>query len=111
MGKPIGVEGDGIAIGLVALKYWYSCGAEYIGVVGLVGEWIPKSMLPRVLKLPVCCCVVPVEVVLADAVEFLRVWVFGSCEPTAGGDFAIGKDMPRSLPRLATPTPQVRVVR
>lgn len=29
----------------------------------------------------------------------------------AGGDLAMGNDMPRSLPRLATPTPQVRVVR
>jgi hypothetical protein len=49
MGNPIGVDGDGIAIGLVALKYWYSCGAEYMGVVGLVGEWIPKSILCRAL--------------------------------------------------------------
>jgi hypothetical protein len=107
----MGVEGDGIAIGLVALKYWYSCGAEYKGVVGLVGEWIPKSMLPRVLKLPGRCCVVLVEVVLVEAVELLRVWVLVSCCAAAGGDFAIGRDMPRSLPRLATPTPQVKVVR
>ena len=27
------------------------------------------------------------------------------------GDLAMGNDMPRSFPRLATPTPQVRVVR
>jgi len=46
----MGVDGEGIGIGLVALKYWYSCGAEYIpGLVGLVGEWTPKSMLLRVL--------------------------------------------------------------
>lgn len=107
----MGVEGDGIAIGLVALKYWYSCGAEYIGVVGLVGEWIPKSMLPWVLKLPERCCVVVVEVALVEAVEFLRVWDFGSCVVATGGDFATGSAMPRSLPRLATPTPQVKVVR
>jgi hypothetical protein len=102
-----------MAIGLVALKYWYSGGAEYMGVVGLVGEWMLKSMLPRALKLPgrCCCCVLVVEVVLADAVEFLRVWVFGSCVVACVGDFATGKDMPRSFPRLATPTPHVRVVR
>jgi hypothetical protein len=28
----------GIGIGLVGLKYWYSCGAENIGLVGLLGE-------------------------------------------------------------------------
>jgi hypothetical protein len=73
---------------------------------------MPKSILPRVLKLPVRCCVVPVEVVLVDAVELLRIWILGSCVVVAtGGDFAIGKDMPLSLPRLATPTPQVKVVR
>jgi hypothetical protein len=63
-----------MAIGLVALKYWYSGGAEYMGVVGLVGEWMLKSMLPRALKLPGrCCCVLLAEVVLVDAVELLRV--------------------------------------
>lgn len=82
-----------------------------LGLVGLVGEWMPKSMLPRVLKLPEVRCVVWVEVVLVDAVELLRVCVFVSCAPTAGGDFATGRDMPRSFPRLATPTPQVKVVR
>jgi hypothetical protein len=40
-----------MAIGLVGLKYWYSCGAENMGLVGLPGEWALKSMLPRLLKL------------------------------------------------------------
>jgi hypothetical protein len=31
--------------------------------------------------------------------------------PWVGGDLAIGRDNPRSFPRLATPTPQVKVVR
>jgi hypothetical protein len=34
----MGVEGVGIGIGLVGLKYWNSCGAEYMGLVGLLGE-------------------------------------------------------------------------
>ena len=42
----------------------------------------------------------------ADAVESFRVVVV-----VVDGDLAIGSDMPRSFPRLATPTPQVRVVR
>jgi hypothetical protein len=81
-------------------------------VVGLVGEWMLKSMLPRVLKLFRCCCVAVVEVVV-DAVEFLRGCGFVSCVEAwaVGGDFAIGKDRPRSFPRLATPTPHVKVVR
>ena len=50
------------------------------------------------------------DVVLVEAMEFIRC-DFGSCVAVAEGDFAIGKDMPRSFPRLATPTPHVRVVR
>lgn len=53
-----------------------------------------------------------VDVVLVEATELLRVDdILVPCCAAAGGDFAIGKDMPRSFPRLATPTPQVRVVR
>lgn len=106
-----------MAIGLVALKYWYSCGAEYIGDVGLVGEWILKSTLPRVLKLFArccccrCCCVALVEVVVAEAVELFLDCALGSWVVAWVGDFAMGKDKPRSFPRLATPTPQVKVVR
>jgi hypothetical protein len=57
--------------------------------------------------------VVVVDVVLFEATELLRVCAFGcSCVAvTAGGDLATGKDMPRNFPRLATPTPHVRVVR
>lgn len=91
------------------------------GLVGLVGDVRPKSILPRVLKLFWPCWVLVVEVVLADAVELLRDWGFGSWEVAVVvvvaavavevGDFAIGRDIPRSFPRLATPTPQVKVVR
>lgn len=107
----MGVVGDGIGIGLVGQKYWYSCGAENeCGLVGLVGEWIPKSTLLRVSSLAGLCCVVVVVGVATDAVDFCafesRV-VLVVCV----GDLAIGSDMPRSLPRLATPTPQVKVVR
>jgi hypothetical protein len=48
--------------------------------------------------------------VLVEAMEFIRC-VLGSCVAVDGGDFATGRVMPRSFPRLATPTPQVRVVR
>lgn len=41
----------GMGIGLVGLKYWYSWGAENMGLVGLLGECAPKSMLARLLKL------------------------------------------------------------
>jgi hypothetical protein len=49
----------------------------------------------------------------AGAVE---VWAFDVCVVVvvvwvAGGDFGMGRDMPRSFPRLATPTPHVNVVR
>jgi hypothetical protein len=53
-----------------------------------------------------------VDVVAVEATELLRVaCAFGSCVVAVGGDFAMGRDSPRSLPRLATPTPQVKVVR
>jgi hypothetical protein len=96
-----------MGIGLVGPKYWYSCGAEYmLGLMGLVGEWIPKSMLARLLKLDEWWLVlVEPLVVEADAFESFRVVV------VLDGDLAMGNDMPRSFPRLATPTPQVRVVR
>lgn len=103
--------GEGIGIGLVALKYWYSCGAEYmLGLVGLVGEVTPKSTLPRLWRLAGPCVAVVVGVltdavvvcVLVSLAVVVAVWV---------GDLATGKDIPRSFPRLATPTPQVNVVR
>jgi hypothetical protein len=42
-----------MGIGLVGPKYWYSGWAEYMlpGLIGLVGEWMPKSTLARLLKL------------------------------------------------------------
>ena len=108
----MGVDGEGIGIGLVAPRYWYSCGAEYrLGLVGLLGECAPKSMLPRLWKLPWSCCDLVVAVVLAEAMEFVLACTLVSCVAVAGGDFAMGRDIPRSLPRLATPTPQVSVVR
>lgn len=45
------------------------------------------------------------EVAVVLALERLTVGFLGSRE--TGGAFAIGRDRPRSLPRLATPTPQV----
>lgn len=47
---------------------------------------------------------------LVEVIEFIRC-VLGSCVAVEGGDFATGRVMPRSFPRLATPTPHVRVVR
>jgi len=70
---------------------------------------MPKSMLARVLKLVWPCWVLEVDAALAEAVELVR--GLGSWVVAVGGDFATGKDIPRSLPRLATPTPHVRVVR
>jgi hypothetical protein len=67
-------------------------------------------MLARLLKLCWCCWSLVVDVVLVEAIELMR-WAFGSWVAVEGGDFAMGKDMPRSFPRLATPTPHVRVVR
>lgn len=102
-----------MGIGLVGLKYWYSCGAEYmlVGLIGLVGEWIPKSTLARLLKLDeFWLALVEVEVVEAEAVDSFRVVVV-VVVVAVDGDLAMGNDMPRSFPRLATPTPQVRVVR
>jgi hypothetical protein len=107
----MGVEGVGMGIGLVGLKYWNSCGAEYMGLVGLLGEWAAKSMLARLLKRRRSCCVLAVDVVLVEAIELVRTFGLGSCMAVEGGDFAMGKDMPRNFPRLATPTPHVRVVR
>lgn len=108
----MGVDGEGIGIGLVGPRYWYSCGAEYMaGLVGLLGECAPKSMLARLLNLAWSCCVLVVELVLVEAMEFVRACALGSCVALEGGDLATGKDMPRSFPRLATPTPQVKVVR
>jgi hypothetical protein len=76
------------------------------GLIGLVGEWIPKSALARLLKLvewwPALLATVVPE---ADEVDSFRVAV------VVDGDLAMGRDIPRSFPRLATPTPQVRVVR
>lgn len=78
------------------------------GLMGLVGERIPKSMLARLLKLDECwLALVEALVVEADAFDSFRVVVV----VVVDGDLAMGKDMPRSFPRLATPTPQVRVVR
>ncbi len=76
------------------------------GLMGLVGEWIPKSTLARLLKLDERWLVL-LEALFpeVDAEDSFR----GAA--VAGGDLATGKDIPRSLPRLATPTPQVRVVR
>lgn len=54
------------------------------------------------------CRVALFEVVLAVTADD---WAFDSCTVAWGGDFATGNDMPRSFPRLATPTPQVKVVR
>jgi hypothetical protein len=115
IGKPRGVEGEGIGIGLVGPKYWYSGGAEYMlpGLMGLVGEWIPKSMLARPLKLEACWVVLVEELVAeVDAVGCtLGSRVAVVVVVVVDGDLAMGNDMPRSFPRLATPTPQVRVVR
>lgn len=116
MGKPSGVEGEGIGIGLVAPKYWYSCGAEceYMlpGLMGLVGEWMLKSMLARLLKLDEGWLAL-LELLVAEVVAVD--WTFESravvVVVAVDGDLAIGNDMPRSFPRLATPTPQVSVVR
>ena len=76
--------------------------------MGLLGEWAPKSMLPRLLKLCWSLWVLVVDVVLVETMEFVRAGALGSW--ATGGDFAMGKDMPRSFPRLATPTPHVKVV-
>lgn len=80
------------------------------GLVGLVGEVTPKSTLPRASNLVGPGCAVVVVGVETDAVE---VCVFESRAVLADcvGDLATGRDIPRSFPRLATPTPQVRVVR
>ena len=80
-----------------------------LGVVGLVGEVMPKSTLPRVSSL-VGLRAVAVAAVDTEAEE---VCVFDSrvVVVVCDGDLGTGKDIPRSFPRLATPTPQVRVVR
>lgn len=68
-------------------------------------------MLPLVSSLAgLCCAVVAVALATVAAVE---VWVLESRVVLAFcvDDLATGKDMPRSFPRLATPTPQVKVVR
>jgi hypothetical protein len=65
-------------------------------------------MLPRVSNrvglLRVVVVVAAVDAVVVCVLES-RV-VLAVC----GGDFAMGSDRPRSFPRLATPTPQVKVV-
>jgi hypothetical protein len=116
MEKPIGVEGEGMGIGLVGPKYWYSCGAEYMpGLIGLVGEWMLKSILARLLKLGDCWMVVVVLMLLERLVALTEAAVVCTLDSrvvvAAAVAFAMGNDRPRSLPRLATPTPQVRVVR
>ena len=101
----------GIGIGLVGPKYWYSCGAENkIGLAGLWGDRAPKSTLPRLLKFLCSCWVLADEAVLTEAMELFRVCL-GSCVVVVVVDLITGKVMPLSLPRLATPTPQVSVVR
>jgi hypothetical protein len=66
-------------------------------------------MLPRVSNLVglwrVVAVVAAVDVVVVCVLES-RVVV-----AVCGGDLAMGSDRPRSFPRLATPTPQVKVVR
>jgi hypothetical protein len=70
-------------------------------------------MLARVSSLGALCC--GAVLVALAAVAAVVVWVLESrvVAPVAvcGGDFAMGNDKPRSFPRLATPTPQVKVVR
>ena len=108
MWNPSGVDGEGMGIGLVGPKYWYSGCAEYRlpGLMGLVGEWMPKSTLARLLKLDEWWLTLLEPLVAeADDVDSFRAVV------VEDGDLATGKDMPRSFPRLATPTPHVRVVR
>lgn len=79
--------------------------------MGLRGERTPKSTLPRLLKVLWFCCVPTVDVVLVEAMEFVRVWALGSWVVPDEGDLTMGRDKPRNFPRLATPTPQVSVVR
>lgn len=68
-------------------------------------------MLPRASSLDGLCCGAAVVGVATVAAEV--VWGFESRVVLAlcVVDLATGKDMPRSLPRLATPTPHVKVVR
>jgi hypothetical protein len=68
-------------------------------------------MLARLLKLTRSCCVLVVDVVVVEAMEFVLACALGSCVAFDGGDLATGNDKPRSFPRLATPTPHVSVVR
>lgn len=57
---------------------------------------------------PCCAVVVVVEAEVVEVCVFdSRVVVVVVCV----GDLGTGRDIPRSLPRLATPTPQVNVVR
>ena len=112
MEKPIGVEGEGMGMGLVGPKYWYSCGAGYRpGLMGLVGEWMLKSMLARLLKLGDYRVVVFAERLVAATEAAVVCTLDSRVVVAAEVAFAMGSDRPRSLPRLATPTPQVRVVR
>jgi hypothetical protein len=92
------------------------------GLVGLIGEVTPKSMLARVWSWSLVGpwvvgaveaeggCVVCFCGLLSRAEEAVAVVVFVFAG-VWGGDFAIGRDKPLSFPRLATPTPQVNVVR
>lgn len=82
-----------------------------LGLVGLWGELAPKSMLALLEKVGWSCTLPAVDVAVAEAVEFVRDCTLVSCVVLVGGDLAMGNDMPRSFPRLATPTPQVSVVR
>ena len=70
-------------------------------------------MLRRVFSLVGLCCAAVAVAVLLAAVVVVVVWFLESRVVLAFcvDDLATGKDMPRSFPRLATPTPQVKVVR
>lgn len=89
-----------------------------------MGEVTPKSMLARVWSWSL---VGPWVVGVVDE-EDGEAWGFWGCVSRAEeaeavavvfvvavvvwvGDFATGRDRPLSFPRLATPTPQVSVVR
>jgi hypothetical protein len=98
-----------MAIEPVGRKCRNSCGTGNIGAVGVPGGSAPKSIVRRLLRTRWLFWLLMVVVVLTETVELFRTCALGSC--VAMGDFAIGKDMPRSFPRLATPTPHVRVVR
>lgn len=69
-------------------------------------------MLLRAWNLAGLCCVFAFEFEL-DALDAFEgcVLEFGLPALDCDADLATGRDIPRSFPRLATPTPQVKVVR